>query len=101
LTTLDLSGTKMTAAGLKELAALKNLTTLYLRGTGPHVIGAPDAEQKVALPGSEPTFTGPGAQFAKGMTDALKANNLKFKLHFYEVATGSTYEYTFPDGATC
>ena len=33
LTTLDLSVTKVTDAGLKELAALKGLTTLNLRGT--------------------------------------------------------------------
>ena len=32
LTTLDLSETRVTGAGLKELAALKNLTTLNLRG---------------------------------------------------------------------
>ena len=30
LTTLNLSETRVTGAGLKELAALKNLTTLYL-----------------------------------------------------------------------
>jgi Leucine-rich repeat (LRR) protein len=99
LTTLNLSETRVTNAGLKELAALKNLTTLYVRGTGPHVIGAPDAEQKVTLPGGgNHKFTGPGAHFAKAMTDALKAQKIDSKLHFYEVATGSTYEYTFPNG---
>jgi Leucine-rich repeat (LRR) protein len=99
LTTLNLSETRVTNAGMKELAALKNLTTLYLRGTGPHFIGAPDTEQKVPLPGGRNfQFTGPGAQYAKAMTDALKAEKIDSKLHFYEVATGSTYEYTFPDG---
>ena len=33
LTTLNLSHTNVTDAGLKELAALKNLTTLNLSGT--------------------------------------------------------------------
>ena len=32
LTTLDLSDTSVTGAGIKELAALKNLTTLHLCG---------------------------------------------------------------------
>ncbi len=99
LTTLNLSATRVTNAGMKELAALKNLTTLYLRGTGPHFIGAPDAEQKVTLPGrGNHQFTGPGALFAKAMTDALKAQKIDSKLHFYEVSTGSTYEYTIPNG---
>ena len=34
LTTLDLSDTRVTGAGIKELAALKNLTTLHLSGRG-------------------------------------------------------------------
>ena len=33
LTTLNLFHTRVTGAGLKELAALKNLTTLHLGGT--------------------------------------------------------------------
>ncbi len=33
LTTLNLGGTKVTDDGLKELAALKNLSELYLLGT--------------------------------------------------------------------
>ena len=99
LTILNLSETRVTNAGMKELAALKNLTTLYLRGTGPHFIGAPDTDQKVPLPGGgNHEFTGPGAQYAKAMTDDLKAQKIDSKLHFSEVATGSTYEYTFPDG---
>ena len=55
LSTLDLSATNVTGAGMKELAVLKNLTTLYLRGPGAHVAVSPEACR-------EPSLTDAGAK---------------------------------------
>ena len=51
LTTLDLSDTRVTGAGIKELAALKNLTTLRLRGPGTY-ISDPQSARKPLLNGA-------------------------------------------------
>ena len=51
LTGLDLSGTKITDEGLKDIAKMQNLTTLYLLGT--QITDAGAAELMKAMPKCE------------------------------------------------
>jgi internalin A len=71
LRTLDLSATNVTGAGMRDLAVLKKLTTLYFCGPGSHAI-VPPAEAR------QPSLTDAGA---KGLAALESLINLDLSLN--------------------